>query len=116
MTSSYSNPLKIWSLRESRCGSESIIDDALSAFGRIDIVVNNAGILRDQTFHNVTLENFHAVLNVHLMGVVHVTRAAWRIICLNGWGRVVLTSSGSGILATSASPITARQRWVSLDS
>lgn len=77
--------------------AKTIIDDALQAFGTVDIVINNAGILRDKTFRNVTMDNFLAVLNVHLMGAVHVTNAAWPIMCDKGWGRVILTSSGSGI-------------------
>ena len=78
-------------------GADSIVEDAASNFGTVDIVVNNAGILRDKTFGNVTLDNFRAVLDVHLMGSVQVTRAAWQIMAQNGWGRVVFTSSGSGI-------------------
>lgn len=78
-------------------GAQSITDDALEAFGTIDIVVNNAGILRDKTFGNVTLENFKAVFDVHLMGSVLVTKAAWPVMAAKGWGRVVFTSSGSGI-------------------
>ncbi len=78
-------------------GAQSIIDDAMANFGTVDIVVNNAGILRDKTFAHVTMENFRAVLDVHLMGAVYVTSAAWPIMARNGWGRVVLTSSGSGI-------------------
>lgn len=78
-------------------GAQSIVDAALGVFGSVDIVVNNAGILRDKTFANITMENFRAVLDVHLMGAVYVTRAAWSTMAGNGWGRVVLTSSGSGI-------------------
>ena len=78
-------------------GARSIIDDALAHFGTVDIVVNNAGILRDKTFANVTMENFRAVLDVHLMGSVYVTSAAWPVLREKGWGRVVFTSSGSGI-------------------
>ena len=78
-------------------GAQSIIDDALSHFGSVDILVNNAGILRDKTFSKITVENFKAVLEVHLMGAVYVTRAAWPVMMDNLWGRVVLTSSGSGI-------------------
>ncbi len=77
--------------------AQAIVDDAVTAFGTVDIVVNNAGILRDKTFANVTFENFQAVLDVHLMGSVYVTRAAWPILSAKQWGRVVLTSSGSGI-------------------
>ena len=78
-------------------GAQNIIDTALKAFGTVDIVVNNAGILRDKTFSNLTMDNFKAVLDVHLMGSVFVTRAAWPILRKKGWGRVVFTSSGSGI-------------------
>lgn len=78
-------------------GAASIVADAVRQFGKVDIVVNNAGILRDKTFANVTMENFRAVLDVHLLGSVYVTSAAWPIMSAQGWGRVVFTSSGSGI-------------------
>lgn len=78
-------------------GANSAVADALEQFGTVDIVVNNAGILRDKTFANVTIENFRAVLDVHLMGSVYVTKAAWPIMAEKRWGRVVFTSSGSGI-------------------
>ena len=78
-------------------GAHSIIADAISNFGSVDVVVNNAGILRDKTFANVTMENFRAVIDVHLMGSVYVTSAAWPIMAAKGWGRIVFTSSGSGI-------------------
>ena len=78
-------------------GAESIVEDALTHFGTVDMLVNNAGILRDKTFTNVTLENFRAVLDVHLMGSVYVTKAAWPVMTAKSWGRVVFTSSGSGI-------------------
>ena len=78
-------------------GAQSIVTDALEAFGRVDILVNNAGILRDKTFANITMDNFRAVVDVHLLGSVYVTRAAWPVMAENNWGRVVFTSSGSGI-------------------
>ena len=78
-------------------GARSIIKDAVDAFGGVDILVNNAGILRDKTFRNVSLDNFRAVLDVHLMGSIYVTHAAWPIMVERGWGRVVLVSSASGI-------------------
>lgn len=81
----------------SEAGAARMIKEAVDHFGTVDIVVNNAGILRDKTFKNVTMENFRAVLDVHLMGSVYVTRAAWPIMIDQGWGRVVFTSSGSGI-------------------
>lgn len=81
-------------------GAQSIVETAVDEFGTVDIVVNNAGILRDKTFTNVTMENFRAVLDVHLLGAVYVTSAAWPILSEKGWGRVVFTSSGSGIFGT----------------
>lgn len=78
-------------------GATRMIQEVVDQFGTVDIVVNNAGILRDKTFKNVTMDNFRAVLDVHLMGSVYVTKAAWPIMIDKGWGRVVFTSSGSGI-------------------
>lgn len=78
-------------------GARSIVEDALSEFGTVDFVINNAGILRDKTFANITLGNFRAVIDVHLMGSVYVTNAAWPTMTAKGFGRVVFTSSGSGI-------------------
>ncbi len=78
-------------------GAAAIIGTAVDNYGRVDILVNNAGILRDKTFSNISIENFRAVLDVHLMGSVFVTKAAWPVMRKNNWGRVVFTSSGSGI-------------------
>lgn len=80
-----------------RAGAQSIVDDALNAFGTIDIVVNNAGILRDKSFKNMTLDEFDLVLDVHMRGTAYVTKAAWPTMYEKNWGRVVLTSSTSGI-------------------
>jgi NAD(P)-dependent dehydrogenase (short-subunit alcohol dehydrogenase family) len=77
--------------------AQSIVNTAMDTFGSVDILINNAGILRDKTFTNVTMDNFRAVLDVHLLGSVYVTKAAWPVMSSNGWGRIVLTSSGSGI-------------------
>jgi NAD(P)-dependent dehydrogenase (short-subunit alcohol dehydrogenase family) len=79
-------------------GGAAIVDSAIEAFGRIDIVVNNAGILRDKTFHNMTAELLDPVVDVHLKGAFHVTRPAWALMREQGYGRVVNTSSNSGIL------------------
>lgn len=79
-------------------GGQAIVDAALEAFGRVDIVVNNAGILRDKAFHNLTPELLDPVIDVHLRGAFHVTRPAWIAMREQGYGRVVNTSSNSGIL------------------
>ncbi len=81
----------------SREGAKSIIDDAVSAFGTIDILVNHAGILRDKTFKNMTLDDWDIVMNVHLNGTAYVTHAAWPIMYAKAYGRIVFTSSTSGI-------------------
>jgi NAD(P)-dependent dehydrogenase (short-subunit alcohol dehydrogenase family) len=78
-------------------GAAAIIDTAVQNYGRVDILVNNAGILRGKTFANISIENFRAVLDVHLMGSVLVTKEAWPVMRENNWGRVVFTSSGSGM-------------------
>lgn len=78
-------------------GAQSIIDDAVSAFGTVDIVVNNAGILRDKTFRKMPLADWRLLLDVHLTGSAYVTYAAWPLLMDKRWGRVVLTSSTSGI-------------------
>ena len=80
-----------------RDGAKSIIDDAVNAFGRVDILVNNAGILRDKTFKNMSLDEFDLVMQVHLTGSAYVTHAAWKHMYEQRYGRIVLTSSGSGI-------------------
>jgi NAD(P)-dependent dehydrogenase (short-subunit alcohol dehydrogenase family) len=79
-------------------GGEAIVQSALDAFGRVDIVVNNAGILRDKAFHNMDSGMIDAVLDVHLKGAFYVTRPAWRLMREQGYGRVVNTSSSAGIL------------------
>src|SRR5437588_2955080 len=79
-------------------GGEAIVQTALDAFGHIDIVINNAGILRDKTFHNMTPEFVDPVLDVHLRGAFWVTRPAWVKMREQGYGRILNTSSNSGIL------------------
>ena len=80
--------------------ARGIVDCAIDHFGTVDIVINNAGILRDKTFKNLTMGNFKAVLDVHLMGAVYVTHAAWPVLTEKNWGRVVFTSSESGLYGT----------------
>lgn len=80
-----------------REGAASIISDAVEAFGTVDILVNNAGILRDKSFKKMTLDEWDLVVNVHLNGTAYVTHAAWPIMYEKNYGRIVFTSSGSGI-------------------
>ena len=80
-----------------RKGAASIVQTAIDAFGRIDILVNNAGILRDRTFRNMTLDEWDIVIDVHLNGTAYVTHAAWPLMYAQNYGRIVFTSSGSGI-------------------
>jgi NAD(P)-dependent dehydrogenase (short-subunit alcohol dehydrogenase family) len=79
-------------------GGAAIVAKALDTFGRVDIVVNNAGILRDKAFHNMTTDMINAVIDVHLRGAFFVTHAAWNHMRDQGYGRIVTTSSNSGIL------------------
>ena len=79
-------------------GGEAIVQTALDAYGRVDIVINNAGILRDKTFHNMTPDLLEPVIDVHLKGAFYVTRPAWVKMREQGYGRIVNTSSGSGVL------------------
>jgi NAD(P)-dependent dehydrogenase (short-subunit alcohol dehydrogenase family) len=80
-----------------KVGAESIVKDAVSAFGTVDILINNAGILRDKSFAKATLEDFEIVLNVHLLGSAYVTKAAWPVMLEKGYGRIVMTTSSSGL-------------------
>ena len=79
-------------------GGEAIVQTAIDAYGQVDIVVNNAGILRDKTFHNMTPELLEPVVDVHLKGAFYVTRPAWLKMREQNYGRVINTSSNSGIL------------------
>jgi NAD(P)-dependent dehydrogenase (short-subunit alcohol dehydrogenase family) len=81
-------------------GGAAIVQTALDAFGRVDIVVNNAGILRDKAFHNMTPDLWGPVVDVHLNGAYHVTSAAWPHMRQNSYGRVVCTASGAGIFGS----------------
>jgi NAD(P)-dependent dehydrogenase (short-subunit alcohol dehydrogenase family) len=79
-------------------GGQAIVDAALEAFGRVDVVISNAGILRDKAFHNLTPELLDPVLDVHLRGAFHVLRPAWARMREAGYGRVLVTASNAGIL------------------
>ena len=76
---------------------EAMVAEVLAAFGRIDILVNNAGILRDKSFAKMALEDFRAVVDVHLMGAVHCCKAVWEAMRTQRYGRIVMTTSSSGL-------------------
>ena len=79
-------------------GGEAIVAKAVEEFGRIDIVVNNAGILRDKSFSNLEWPDLSAVIDVHLKGAFYVTKPAFLRMKEQAYGRIVLTASNSGIL------------------
>jgi len=76
---------------------QAMVEAAMAQWGRIDILVNNAGVLRDKTFAKMEIEDFRFVLDVHLMGAVHCTKAVWDIMREQNYGRIVMTTSSSGL-------------------
>ncbi|MET3513123.1 NAD(P)-dependent dehydrogenase (short-subunit alcohol dehydrogenase family) [Pseudacidovorax sp. 1753] len=76
---------------------EAMVQQAVDAWGRVDVLVNNAGILRDKSFSKMELDDFRLVVDVHLMGAVHCTKAVWPIMNAQKYGRIVMTSSSSGL-------------------
>jgi len=78
-------------------GGAAIVQRALDEFGQLDVVVNNAGILRDKSFAKLATDDLHAVLDVHLRGAFYVTQPAFAHMKDRGYGRIVLTSSASGL-------------------
>ncbi|MFZ8821665.1 MAG: SDR family NAD(P)-dependent oxidoreductase [Ilumatobacteraceae bacterium] len=78
-------------------GGEAIVQSALDAFGTVDIVINNAGILRDKAFHNMDESLVDPVFDVHLKGAFNVTGPAFRVMRDKGYGRIISTSSAAGI-------------------
>lgn len=76
---------------------QAMVQAAMDTWGRVDVMVNNAGILRDKSFVKGSMEDFKLVLDVHLMGTVYCTRAVWDIMREQNYGRVVVTTSSSGM-------------------
>jgi NAD(P)-dependent dehydrogenase (short-subunit alcohol dehydrogenase family) len=76
---------------------QAMVQQAVDAWGRVDILVNNAGILRDKSFAKMDLDDFRLVLEVHLMGAVHCTKAVWPVMVAQKRGRIVMTTSSSGL-------------------
>lgn len=77
-------------------GAQRLIDTAVKSFGRVDALINNAGILRDKSFAKMALEDFEAVLRIHLLGSTYCTKAAWPLMIEQKYGRVVMTTSVAG--------------------
>ena len=76
---------------------QAMVQQAVQAWGRVDILINNAGILRDKSFANMALEDFRQVMEVHLMGAVHCCKAVWPQMQAQNYGRIVMTTSSSGL-------------------
>ena len=76
---------------------EAMVKAAMDKWGRVDILVNNAGVLRDKTFAKMELADFQFVMDVHLMGAVNCTKAVWEIMRAQNYGRIVMTTSSSGL-------------------
>lgn len=76
---------------------QAMRDAAMDRWGRIDILINNAGLLRDRSFAKLDLDNFRKVVDVHLMGSVHCTKAVWDVMREQNYGRIVFTTSSSGL-------------------
>ena len=78
-------------------GVANMVEQTLSEFGRIDVLVNNAGVLRDKSFSNMSMSDFEFVVDVHLMGTVKTTHAVFPIMKEQNYGRIVVTTSSSGL-------------------
>ncbi len=76
---------------------EAMVEETMGRWGRVDILVNNAGILRDKSFSKMEIDDFRQVLDVHLMGSVHCSKAVWDIMRAQSYGRIVMTGSSSGL-------------------
>ena len=76
---------------------EDMVKQAMDAWGRVDILINNAGILRDKTFLKMAIDDFRLVVEVHLMGTANCTKAVWEIMREQNYGRIVFTTSSSGL-------------------
>ena len=76
---------------------QAMVKLAMDQWGRVDILVNNAGILRDKSFSKMEISDFRLVMEVHVMGAVHCTKAVWPIMQAQNYGRIVMTTSSSGL-------------------
>ena len=78
-------------------GVANMVSQTMDAYGRIDVLVNNAGVLRDKSFAKMEIADFHFVVDVHLFGTMKPTKAVWPIMKEQGYGRIMVTSSSSGL-------------------
>lgn len=76
---------------------QDMVNQAMEKWGRVDILINNAGILRDKSFSKMSLDDFKLVMDVHLIGSVNCTKAVWEIMKTQNYGRIVMTTSSSGL-------------------
>jgi NAD(P)-dependent dehydrogenase (short-subunit alcohol dehydrogenase family) len=76
---------------------EAMVAEAMERWGRVDILINNAGILRDKSFLKMSMEDFRLVIDVHLIGSANCTKAVWEIMRTQAYGRIVMTSSSTGL-------------------
>ncbi len=76
---------------------DAVVERVMNAYGRVDILINNAGILRDKSFTKMTAEEFQLVMDVHVGGAFVCTKAVWEIMRAQSYGRIVMTSSSSGL-------------------
>ena len=76
---------------------QALVKQTVEDFGRVDILINNAGILRDKSFSKMDMTDIQAVINVHLMGSIHCTKAVWDLMREQNYGRILMTTSAAGI-------------------
>ena len=78
-------------------GVDNMVSEVMDTWGRIDVLVNNAGILRDKSFHKISLEEFNAVMDVHFQGSVYMSHAVYPIMREQNFGRIIFTTSSGGL-------------------